>query len=73
MPPCRRFVAKHPAFALRRDEWGTLWLYNIKWRKHELADQGTTDAAASDGSLDPLGEGIAARRHKPSSNHIPRT
>ena len=46
-----------------------LWLR----RKHELADQAATEVAASGGSLDPLGEGIAARRHKLSSNHIPRT
>ena len=63
----RRFVAKHPTFALRCDEWGTLWLYDIKSRKHELADQAATEAAASGGSLDPLGEGRAARRHKLSS------
>ena len=64
----RRFVAKHPAFALRRDAWGALWLYHIKSRKHELADQATTEVAASGGSLDPPGEGIAARRHKLSLN-----
>lgn len=69
----RRFVAKHPAFALRRDAWGALWLYHINSRNHELADQATTEVAASDGSLDPPGEGIAARHHKLSSNHIPRT
>jgi len=40
----RRFVAKHPAFAIESTEGGGLYLYDVKSRERELADQAETAA-----------------------------